>query len=121
LLAEDIEINRIIFEELLDGTGISITCVNDGLEALRAFSAAPDRYDIIFMDIQMPIMDGFEATRAIRSLGSAQAHSIPIVAMTANVFQEDIRQCLEAGMNDHLGKPIEIVQVYEKIRIYAQK
>ena len=121
LLAEDIEINRIIFEELLDGTGISITCVNDGLEALRAFSAAPDRYDIIFMDIQMPIMDGFEATRAIRSLGSAQAHSIPIVAMTANVFQEDIRQCLEAGMNDHLGKPIEIVQVYEKIRIYVQK
>lgn len=121
LLAEDIEINQIIFKELLDETGIRIDCVDNGREALRAFSETPDRYDIIFMDLQMPLMDGFEATREIRSLGSAQAKSIPIVAMTANVFQEDIEQCLKAGMNDHLGKPIEIVQVYEKIRMYVQK
>ena len=121
LLAEDIEINQIIFKELLDETGLRIDSVDNGREALRAFSETPDRYDMIFMDLQMPLMDGFEATRGIRSLGSTQAKSIPIVAMTANVFQEDIEQCLKAGMNDHLGKPIEIVQVYEKIRMYVQK
>ncbi len=120
LLAEDIEINRLIFEELLAGTGIQVDSVSDGREAVRAFSQAPERYDIIFMDIQMPVMDGLEATRSIRALNTLRAETIPIVAMTANVFQEDIQRSLEAGMNDHLGKPIDIQKVYEKIRQYTE-
>ncbi len=119
LLVEDIEINRLIFEELLKDTGIQIDSVSNGSEALQAFSGAPDRYDIIFMDIQMPVMDGLEATRSIRALGIPRAKTIPIVAMTANVFQEDIQHSLDAGMDDHLGKPIDIQKVCEKIVQYT--
>ncbi len=121
LLAEDIEINRLIFEELLGDTGIQIDSVSNGSEAVQAFSGAPDRYDIIFMDIQMPVMDGLEATRSIRALEAPRAKTIPIVAMTANVFQEDIDRSLDAGMNDHLGKPIDIQKVCGKIVQYTGK
>ncbi|MDL2205545.1 response regulator [Eubacteriales bacterium OttesenSCG-928-N13] len=119
LLVEDIEINRLIFEELLSSSGVQIDSVTNGSEALQAFSAAPDRYDIIFMDIQMPVMDGLEATRAIRALDAPSAQTVPIVAMTANVFQEDIQRSLDAGMNDHLGKPIDIERVYAVIERYC--
>jgi CheY-like chemotaxis protein len=118
LLAEDVEINREIVLSLLEPTKLAVDCAENGAEALRMFSAAPDRYDIIFMDVQMPKMDGYEATRRIRALDVPQAGKIPIVAMTANVFREDIEKCLAAGMNDHVGKPLNISEVMEKLHAY---
>ncbi|MDR1117437.1 MAG: response regulator [Oscillospiraceae bacterium] len=118
LLAEDVEINREIVLTLLEPTRLEIDCAVDGEETVRIFSAAPERYDMIFMDIQMPVMDGLEATRRIRALGSAKAGEIPIVAMTANVFKEDVERCIDAGMNDHIGKPIDYDELRAKLRQY---
>ncbi|MDR0861617.1 MAG: response regulator [Oscillospiraceae bacterium] len=118
LLAEDVEVNREIVMALLEPTQISIDCAVNGAEAVKMFVGAPDKYDVIFMDVQMPEMDGYEATRAIRALEIPRAQTIPIVAMTANVFREDIDNCLAAGMNDHVGKPIDINEVLEKLRQY---
>jgi signal transduction histidine kinase/ABC-type amino acid transport substrate-binding protein len=116
LLAEDVEVNREIVLALLEPTRIVVTCAENGVEAVRLFSANPDNFDIIFMDLQMPKMDGYEATRQIRALNSLKAGSIPIIAMTANVFREDVEQCLAAGMNDHLGKPLNFAEVLIKLR-----
>ncbi|MDR2133412.1 MAG: response regulator [Clostridiales Family XIII bacterium] len=118
LVAEDIEINREIVSALLADTGIEIDTAENGAEAVRAFAADPSRYDLIFMDIHMPEMDGFSAARAIRAMDAPRAKSIPIVAMTANVFREDIERCLEAGMNAHIGKPIDLGDVLDKLRTY---
>jgi len=118
LLAEDIEINREILIALLDGTEIVIDCAENGEEALEMVEADPLKYDIIFMDMQMPKMDGLEATRRIRALPALEDHRIPIIAMTANVFKDDIEACLEAGMDDHLGKPLDIVRVIDILHQY---
>ena len=118
LLAEDVEINREIVISLLEPTGIKIDVAGNGSEAVHMFAEAPDSYDMLIMDVQMPVMDGYEATKAIRSLDSPKAKTIPIVAMTANVFKEDIARCLKAGMNDHIGKPINISAVLEKMKKY---
>ncbi|MDR3225924.1 MAG: response regulator [Clostridiales Family XIII bacterium] len=118
LLAEDIEINREIVLSLLEPTLITIDTAVDGKTALAKFIANQDRYDVIFMDVQMPEMDGLDATRRIRALGTKKAESIPIVAMTANVFREDIEKCLAAGMNDHIGKPIDLEEVIGKLHTY---
>jgi PAS domain S-box-containing protein len=116
LLAEDVEINREIVLTLLEDTGIAIDCAENGSEVLGQFRQNPSAYDLILMDIHMPEMDGFEATRKIRALDVPEAKTIPIVAMTANVFREDIEKCLAAGMNDHIGKPIDIEVLMEKLR-----
>ena len=118
LLAEDIEINREIVMALLEPTLINIDCAENGSEAVRLFCENEEYYDIIFMDLQMPEVDGFEATRRIRSLEIPQAKEIPIIAMTANVFKEDVAQCLSVGMNDHVGKPLDLNEVLEKLRKY---
>jgi signal transduction histidine kinase/DNA-binding response OmpR family regulator len=118
LLAEDIEINREIVLALLDDTGLEIDTAENGREALVKMEANPDKYDLIFMDVQMPEMDGFEATRRIRALSSPHCKEIPIIAMTANVFKDDIEKCIEAGMNDHIGKPLDMEKVHEKLRKY---
>lgn len=118
LLAEDVEINREIVLAMLEPTKISIDCAENGTEAVRMFSAAPDRYDMIFMDVQMPEMDGLEATRRIRALDFPSAKKIPIVAMTANVFKEDVEKCLEAGMDNHLGKPLDFEDMLKMTRRY---
>ena len=118
LLAEDMEINREIVTALLEPTNIEIDCAENGRDAVRMFAEAPERYDMIFMDVQMPEMDGYEATRNIRTLDIPRAEDIPIVAMTANVFNEDIEHCLEAGMNGHIGKPIDVDEIIKILRAY---
>jgi len=107
LLAEDIEINREIVLALLEATGVQIDCVVNGREACDLVAAEPDTYDLILMDLQMPEMGGLEATRCIRAMDNPRCREIPIIAMTANAFQEDIQQCLEAGMDMHIAKPID--------------
>lgn len=113
LLAEDMEINREIVISLMEPTGLAIDCAENGMEAVQMFMKAPDKYDMIYMDIQMPEMDGFEAARQIRALSHPKARTVPIVAMTANVFKEDIESSIEAGMDGHLGKPTEFRDMLE--------
>jgi Signal transduction histidine kinase len=120
LLAEDVEINREIVTALLEPTQLNIDYAENGIEAVRKFSEAPDKYDLIFMDVQMPEMDGYEATRRIRALDIPKAKTIPIIAMTANVFREDIEKCAAAGMNGHLGKPLDFDEVLEKLHRYLR-
>jgi len=116
LLTEDVEINREIVIALLEPTLVEIDCALNGAEAVRMFSESPDSYNIIFMDIQMPIMDGYEATKIIRSLEFEKAKTIPIIAMTANVFKEDVTKCIQSGMNDHLGKPLDFEAILQTLR-----
>jgi len=118
LLAEDVEINREIVLTLLEPTNLNIDCAENGVEAVRMFSETPGKYDMIFMDVQMPRMDGYEATRRIRELDAPNADSIPIIALTANVFREDVERCIDAGMSDHLGKPLDYDKVMEKLYTY---
>jgi signal transduction histidine kinase/DNA-binding response OmpR family regulator len=121
LVAEDVEINREILAALLEPTRIAIDYAENGLEAVRLYSDAPARYDLIFMDVQMPKMDGYEATERIRALGNPAAESVPIIAMTANVFREDIERCIASGMNDHIGKPLDFGDVTDKLTRYLGK
>jgi len=118
LLAEDVEINREILISLLEDTKLVIDCAENGKEALDMIMAAPEKYDLVFMDVQMPQMDGLEATRHIRALPDAKAQSLPIIAMTANVFKDDINACLEAGMDGHIGKPLDLDEVYVQLYKY---
>jgi signal transduction histidine kinase/DNA-binding response OmpR family regulator len=120
LLAEDVAINREIVLALLEPMNLSIDCAENGLEAVRLCNENPECYDMIFMDVHMPEMDGYEATRNIRKLNNPHA-KIPIVAMTANVFREDIERCLAAGMNAHVGKPLDFDEVLESLRKYLPK
>ena len=120
ILAEDVEINREIFLALLESTNISVDCAENGLIAVEKFKEYPEKYDLIFMDVQMPEMDGFQATKAIRALDIPRAKTIPIIAITAHAFKEDIDHCLESGMNDHLAKPIDEKSVIEKIVFYSK-
>ncbi|MDR2546314.1 MAG: response regulator [Lachnospiraceae bacterium] len=120
LLVEDIEINREILIALLEDTQIQIDSAENGIEALDLVAAEPDKYNIILMDIQMPRMDGLEATRRICELPGFCRERTPIVALTANVFTSDIADCLDAGMVDHLGKPIDMDLLIKKMRMYLQ-
>lgn len=115
LLAEDIEVNREILALFCEGTGIHLDFAEDGGRALTLFEQRQGQYDLILMDIQMPVMDGYEAARRIRASRCPNAATVPIVAMTANVFKEDIERCMAAGMNGHLGKPIGKDELFEKI------
>jgi len=121
LLAEDVEINREIVQALLEPTEVEIDVAVNGAEAVRMFSEAPDKYEMIFMDVQMPEMDGYEATRRIRALDVSNAGTIPIIAMTANVFREDVDRCLAAGMNGHIGKPLNMDAIVEKLFQYLSR
>ena len=109
LLAEDIVVNRVILAELLAETNVVIDEAENGRRAVEIFAAAPPwYYDLVLMDIQMPLMDGYEATKNIRALQRPDAKDVPIVAMTANAYKEDVANALRAGMNDHLSKPIDM-------------
>ncbi|MCL2212133.1 MAG: response regulator, partial [Treponema sp.] len=118
LLAEDVEVNREIIISLLEGTGISIDCAENGKEAYDLVKANLDKYDCVFMDIQMPLIDGYKATRLIRAIPELKNRKLPVIAMTANVFKEDIEACIEAGMDDHLGKPLDVNEMFEKLGKY---
>ena len=118
LLVEDININREIVLAFLEPSGIRIIEAENGEEAVDIFEKNASEIDIILMDIQMPVMSGYEATQKIRSLSIAKAETVPIIAMTANVFKEDIDKCFEVGMNGHLGKPIDVVEVLEHFKKY---
>ncbi|MDL2279975.1 response regulator [Desulfovibrio sp. OttesenSCG-928-G11] len=121
LLAEDVDINREIVLTVLAPTGIIVDCAENGAQAVEMFRADAKRYDLIFMDLQMPEMDGYEATRLIRAMPEPRAASIPIVAMTANAFREDVEKCLAAGMNGHVSKPLDFDQVTNTLRRYLKK
>lgn len=119
LLAEDNVFNAEVAEEFLDMAGYEVEVQTNGKKAFEAFEQRPTGYyDLIFMDIQMPEMNGLEATRKIRQLDRKDAKEIPIVAMTANAFSEDISISLEAGMNDHISKPLELKRLYQVLGKY---
>jgi len=125
LLAEDIDINREIVMTMLEPTRLKIDCAENGRAALKMYCDKPDKYDMIFMDVQMPEMDGYEATELIRKFEnenmktpSGEVKRVPIIAMTANVFREDIEKCLAAGMDSHVGKPLTLEDVLDTLRKY---
>ena len=121
LLVEDNEFNREVAKEFLEMTGAAVECAGDGREALEKFtSSEPGHYALILMDVQMPVMSGYEATRAIRASDHAEAETIHILAMTANAFSEDIAAAVAAGMNGHLAKPIDVAALYRLIASHLE-
>jgi len=147
LLAEDVEINREIIDTLIEPTLLKMDVAENGIEAVEMFIKSPDDYDLILMDVQMPEMDGYEATKKIRKIeaernkknddnkinNTAAVNSnegenqrnmrkhVPIIAMTANVFREDIKACHDAGMDDHIGKPIDVDEFFKLMKKYMPK
>ena len=122
LLVEDNELNREIATEILKSLGLKVDCAADGMEAVEIMSSeAGNQYDMIFMDIQMPKMDGYTATREIRTLNDSKKANIPIIAMTANAFDEDRKKAIKAGMNGHIAKPIDVNVILQNLdRIFGQ-
>jgi len=119
LMVEDNEVNRLVAAGLLSSTGVGLETAENGAEALSLFTEnPPGYYDLILMDIQMPVMGGYEATKHIRGLDRADAAAIPIVAMTANAFSEDVKASLEAGMNSHITKPITPARLMREVAKY---
>ena len=122
LIVDDIKINRVIAAELLSDTNIEMEEAVDGLEALKAFeNSAQGYYDVILMDMQMPEMDGCEATKAIRAMDRPDAKSVAIIAMTANVMQSDVELALSSGMNGHIAKPIDYNNLVRTIKRMVRK
>jgi len=118
LLADDVEINREIVSISLEDTGVSIVSAENGAEVIQKYSEKPGMYDLILMDVQMPVMDGLTATRKIRSMEDPHSKKIPIIAMTANAFKEDINICIKAGMNEHVAKPIDMDLFFRVLERY---
>jgi len=116
LAAEDMDFNREVLSKYLEKTGVTLDYAENGKEAVEKFKVNYEKYCMILMDINMPEMDGDEATRIIRALDIPKAKEIPIVAMTADVFKEDVEKCLSVGMNDHISKPIVPKIIYTKIK-----
>ena len=115
LVAEDNSLNFEVIYELLRMNNITCDWANNGAVCVQTFQAAPQNYDAVLMDLQMPVMDGIHATTVIRGMNLPEAHTIPIIAMTANAFQEDIQKCINAGMNLHLSKPVHIKKLLEAL------
>lgn len=119
LLAEDNELNREIADEFLKMANAQVECAADGMDAFEQFrDSTQGHFDIILMDMQMPRWNGLEATRQIRALDRADAGAVPIIAVTANAYFEDEQKCLEAGMNDHIAKPLDMQEFYKKVKKY---
>jgi len=120
LLVEDNELNREIAKELLEEAGVLVDEAEDGEVAVEMVKRSDGKYDVILMDIQMPKMDGYQTARAIRSLENSRLSTVPIIALSANAFEEDKRKAVESGMNGHLSKPIEIEKVLETMRQFVR-
>ena len=111
LVVEDVETNQIIIQDILEKYGAIVEIAKNGREGYEKYAASPDAYTLILMDIQMPVLDGYAATEMIRASGFGNAGTIPIVAMTANVYREDVEKSLASGMNEHIGKPFDLLQI----------
>jgi len=120
LVAEDMDFNREVLTKYLEKTGITINFAENGKIAVDMFKENPDKYKLIFMDINMPEMNGDDATKIIRALDIKKAKEIPIIAMTGDVFKEDIEKCLAAGMNDHISKPVVPKIMLSKLKRYIE-
>ena len=121
LVAEDMDVNWEVISTLLDMYGIKCKRAENGKVAVDMLrNIQPAEYDLVFMDIQMPVMNGLEATRQIRKLENPYAAGIPIIAMTADAFSENVAECLDAGMNGHIAKPIDINNVLKELRKIRQ-
>ena len=121
LVVEDNELNMEIAQYMLEDGGAEVTPAANGQIAVDLFaSSAPGTFDVILMDIMMPVMDGMEAAKAIRQLPREDAKKIPIIAMTANAFDEDRRKILAAGMNEHLTKPVDETRLYRTLAAYRK-
>ena len=121
LLAEDNELNWEIASELLSSQGLELDWAENGQLCVEMFqAAAPGYYDAILMDLRMPVMTGYQATEAIRAMEREDAKTIPIIAMTADAFSEDIKKCLACGMNAHVSKPIDVREVARQLLKYMQ-
>ena len=119
MLVEDVELNREIAVAILEETGVEVECADNGQIALAMLEThGGGYYNMVLMDVMMPVMDGYEATKKIRELDNPALAGIPIVAMTANAFDEDRKAALEAGMNDHLPKPFLIEDLFAMMRRY---
>lgn len=119
LLVEDNELNREIALEIVGSTGAAIETAVNGAEAVAKVTASPEGYyHLVLMDIQMPVMDGYEATRRIRALSRTDARTVPVIAMTANAFSDDVKKAREAGMNHHIAKPIDIQMLMKTLNTY---
>jgi CheY-like chemotaxis protein len=122
LLVEDNELNMEIAQELLEDEGIQVTTAENGQLAVDAFTQSPAKtFDAILMDVMMPVMNGLDATRAIRASGRPDARTIPIIAMTANAYAEDITSSLEAGMDEHIAKPIDFDRLFAVLNQYRNR
>ena len=122
LVAEDNQLNAEIVKSLLEEVGATIETSSDGLEVIAAFSSNPiNYYDVILMDVSMPIMDGLDATAEIRKLDRSDAKDVLIIAMTANTFEEDIKLCLAAGMNGHISKPFDLEKLYTQLNLIFER
>ena len=121
-LVEDNELNREIAQFILEHTGITVVNAENGKEAVEIFKASEQgEFDFILMDVMMPVMDGLEATRIIRKMERPDAEQIPIFAMTANAFSDDRKRCKEAGMTEHLAKPLNSEKMIAKLRLYYNR
>ena len=118
LVVEDVDVNREILMYMLEDSALEITYAENGEEAFHIFRDSDTTFDLVFMDVHMPVMDGYQATAEIRALNTDNAKNVPIIAMTANVFKDDIDKCLAVGMNAHLGKPLDFEAVKAKLHEY---
>ena len=117
LLAEDNELNQEIAVAILEEAGLDVEVAGNGQIAVEMLKKSePDYYQLILMDVKMPVMNGYEATKAVRKLENKELASIPIFAMTANAFEEDKREALNCGMNGHLAKPIDVDKLFKQLR-----
>ena len=116
LVVEDNELNSEIAQSLLEERGFQVDCVYNGEQAVeRIRDTEPGTYDVILMDIMMPVMDGLDAARVIRAMEREDCRTVPIVAMSANAFDDDLKKSVECGMNGHLSKPVEVDKLYQTL------
>ena len=122
LIVEDNELNAEIAQCLLEDFGFEVEWVPDGIDAVdKIKNTEPDRYDVILMDILMPVMNGLDATRAIRGMERADCRTIPIIAMSANAFDDDLKKSVECGMNGYLSKPVDVDKLYLTLKEVCTK